>query len=106
MNAEVDPGVRPVIDDQPRMTAADADARFAALVAEHRAGKRSRVIGPTSGASSDRRGAAVLVLVFCLGVFAGAIFHVKPLLAIILGAPTVYFAHVLYKRSRDRVDAS
>ena len=108
--------MNPVVDDKPRMSAADADARFAALVAEHRAGKKSRAIGAVtrrsndaggavSGRSHDRTGPLAFVAMFCLGVAAGAIFHVKPLLAILLGVPTIYIARYLYLRSRDRADA-
>ncbi len=94
-----------MVDDKLRMTAADADARFAALVAEHRAERKSRGRWTIAGPSDDRFAALAFVLVYGLGVAAGAVFHVKPLLAIALGAPVVYFARVLFKRSRDRVDA-
>ena len=102
----MNPAADPVAADQPRMTAADADARFAALVAEHRAGKKAaRAIGPSVVAPKDLSGALVLVLVFCLGVAAGALFHAKPLIAILIGAPAIYFARILHRRSRHRADA-
>jgi len=93
------------VDDKPRMTAADADARFAALVAEHRAGRKTRGARTAAGPPSDRFAGWGLALVYALGVVAGAIFHAKPLLAIVLGAPTIFIARVLYRRSRDRSDA-
>ena len=102
----MNPGADPVAADKPRMTAADADARFAALVAEHRAGKKApRATGPSVVNPEDNAGALAFVLVFCLGVTAGALFHTKPLIAILVGVPTLYFARILQRRSRARTDA-
>ncbi len=106
MNPGVNPAVSPVIDDKPRMTAADADARFAALVAEHRAERKSRGPGRVGASSDDKFAALAFAAVYCLGVTAGAIFHVKPLVAILVGAPVVYFVRVLSRRSRGRDGAA
>ena len=92
-------------DDAPRMTSADADARFAALVAQYR-NEKQRGAGRGPGGADDQRAAIGLLLVYCLGVGAGAFWHAAPLVAIAVGAPVVYFVRFLRKRSRDRLDAA
>lgn len=91
------------VDDKPRMTAADADARFAALVAEHRAAKPSRRAGTAFARGDDRLSGIAVLLVYCLGVVGGSIWHVKPLTAIIVGVPALLVVRHLLKRWRDRV---
>ena len=81
-------------EKRPRLTPEEADARFAALVAEHRRGTR-RTAGQEKSvgalfASKPRPlvgGYAnlAMMLVYMVGVVAGAIWHAKVGVAILLG---------------------
>lgn len=103
----MNPAGDPVAADKPRMTAADADARFAALVAEHRAGKKpARASNRSVRPSDDRAGALAFALLFCLGVTAGVMFHAKPIIAILIGVPVVFFARLLHRRAYPRADGT
>lgn len=82
------------IDDKPRLTPEEADARFAALVAEHRRGTRRKASKEKSVgalfASKPRTlvgGYAnlAMMLVYMVGVVAGSIWHAKLGVAILLG---------------------
>lgn len=85
------------------MTAADADARFAALVAEHRAEKKSRTSREVFGKSGDALSALAAPLCYCLGVAAGTIWHVKPLTAVLVGLPLLFIVRGLLKRWHNRL---
>jgi hypothetical protein len=89
------------MDETPRMTAQDADARFEALVAQYRNEKKPR--------SAGRSGVALgpgfaLVVVYCLGVCAGVIWHVHPFTALLIGVPLVLIARALPRRRQDTQD--
>jgi hypothetical protein len=92
-----------VADEKPRMSAADAEARFEALVAQHRSEKQSGRARKVVGKSDDRMAALAVVLVYCLGVAAGAVWHVKPLGAVLVGVPLILIVRSLLKRRRDRL---
>ncbi len=85
----------------PRMTAEEADARFAALVAQHRDEK------PARGSRGPRVGAAslsltwALAIVFAVGVALGAALRTKWIGALLLGIPIVLIARALVRRSGD-----
>ena len=97
------------MNDTPRMTAAEADARFAALVAEHRGAKGRPTSGTRPPTTRRQRDATlttlVVVIVFCLGVAGGALSSRKPLLALVVGIPLILVAsHFLRRRSRIAQD--
>ena len=94
--------MNPTADDKPRISAADADARFEALVAQHRSEKKAGGARKAAGGSDARMSALAAVLVYCVGVTAGAIWHVKPLTAVLVGVPLIFIVHSVLKRWRDR----
>ena len=88
------------------MRAADADARFAALVAEHRRENKSGKGNKTAAHSDDKKAALAFLLIYGLGVAAGAFWHGAPLVALMVGGPAVFFVRLLRKGSNGRKDAS
>ena len=83
------------MNDKPRMTAEEADARFDALVAQHR-----REQGPrrTSGPRvSTPTPTAALVLVYVVGVVTGTFTLAKPLVAVIVGVPLLLICRAWFE---------
>lgn len=81
-------------DDRPRLTPEEADARFAALVAEHRretggprrpSGPRGRLVPGSPRTLAEGHANLAMMLVYVVGVIAGSIWHAKPGVAILLG---------------------
>ena len=107
------------------MTAAEADARFEALVSDHRRKKGRKASGGAVGDRvTDATGVAgratvhtpagtrdhtdatvgrlVVVIVFCLGVASGAILPHRPLTALLVGIPLILVGlHLLRRWRRD-----
>jgi hypothetical protein len=89
------------MNEAPRMTAQDADARFEALVAQYRNEKKPRA----AGRSTARLGPSfALVVVYCLGVCAGAVWHAHPFTALLVGVPLVLIARALLRRRQGMQD--
>jgi len=84
-------------DDKPRMTAEEADARFEALVAQHRSEQApQRTRGPRISRLTPM---TALVLVYIVGVLTGMYAHAKPLVAVIVGLPLLLVCRAWLKRS-------
>jgi hypothetical protein len=84
-------------DDKPRMTAAEADARFEALVAQHRSGQAPRT--PRGPRISRLTPMTALMLVYIVGVVTGSYEHAKPLVAVVVGLPLLLVCRAWLKRS-------
>ncbi len=94
--------------DRPRMTAEEADARFAALVAQHRQESQRRPSLPWSPASSTRAGSStgVLMAVYALGALAGLLIHGKPVFVVLLGVPVVLLGRAALRRYAGNGDGN
>ena len=97
------------MNETPRMTAAEADARFAALVADHRGakgGQRSRTGRPKNRRELDGTLTTIVVVIaFCLGVACGALAPRRPLLALVIGVPLILVAsHLIRRRGPASLD--
>ena len=86
-----------VMGEKPKMTAEEADARFAALVAQHR-GEQSPRRASEPGMSKMTPMKA-LVVVYVIGVVTGIYALAKPLLAVIVGVPVLLACRAWLKRS-------
>jgi hypothetical protein len=92
------------MSDAPRMTPEEAEARFAALVAEHRGKKATKTAGPRVS-RTPVHGGVVVALVFLFGLVVGTIGHARPVLAAIIGVPLVLIVRASWLRwSRDGGD--
>jgi len=92
------------MDDKPRMTAEEANARFEALVAQHRREQAPR--RSTGPRVSKLTPMTALVLVYIVGVATGAYALTKPLIAVIVGVPLMLICRAWLKRSGYGADAS
>ncbi|MEO8935432.1 MAG: hypothetical protein ABI277_12125 [Burkholderiaceae bacterium] len=89
------------MNETSRITPEEAEARFAALVAEHRNPNNRGAAPPIVRPSRDRKAALAVVLVYCLSVAAGVFWHAAPIVAVLIGAPTIYFVRLLRGSGRS-----
>ncbi len=84
-----------VNDESRRLTPEEADARLAALIAEYRKdGKTTR-----RERSSSFPPSLGWIFVYLAGVVGGAVWHAKPLVAVLVGVPVLLVARALLSRS-------
>ena len=80
------------------MTAAEADARFDALVSEYRGAQRTAGRVPSRRLQNETLRTLVVVIVFSIGVAIGAVWSRRPLTALLLGIPAIVAGHVMTRR--------
>ena len=84
------------MNERPRMTAEEADARFAALVAEHRSKPRQRASHQARFLGLTPMTAAAFI--YIVGILVGTFAPVKPLFAVIVGIPLMFVCRASMKR--------